>query len=105
MPHSPVGVESTGGCRVAHIRCLISGGISVIEIDQPHSYTQFRSGMNNQIDAAPAARKALQAITRSNVGHQGCCWSDPAVRCCTIWCSEGTLGCGVPIRKPHRHRA
>src|SRR5687767_398473 len=54
-----VGVESTGSYGAGLTRSLITAGIRVIEVNQPHRHTRRRRGKSDPIDAEAAARKVL----------------------------------------------
>ena len=54
-----VGVESTGAYAAGLVRALRAGGISVVEVNQPHRHARQRLGKSDPIDAELAARAAL----------------------------------------------
>ena len=54
-----VGVESTGAYAAGLERALRAGGISVVEVNQPHRHARQRLGKSDPIDAELAARAAL----------------------------------------------
>jgi transposase len=56
-----VGVESTGSYGAGltrHLRAQ-AGGVTVVEVNQPHPHTRRRRGKSDPVDAEAAARKAL----------------------------------------------
>src|SRR6266496_5509382 len=56
-----VGVESTGAYAAGLVRALRAGGISVVEVNQPHRHARQRLGKSDPIDAELAARAAEPA--------------------------------------------
>jgi len=54
-----VGVESTGAYAAGLVRALRAGGITVVEVNQPHRHARQRLGKSDPIDAELAARAAL----------------------------------------------
>ena len=54
-----VGVESTGAYAAGLVRALHSGGIRVVEVNQPHPHARQRRGKSDPLDAELAARAAL----------------------------------------------
>src|SRR6266536_1983541 len=54
-----VGVVSTGAYAAGLVRALRAGGISVVEVNQPHRHARQRLGKSDPIDAELAARAAL----------------------------------------------
>jgi transposase len=54
-----VGVESTGAYAAGLVRAFRAGGISVVEVNQPHRHARQRLGKSDPIDAELAARAAL----------------------------------------------
>lgn len=54
-----IGVESTGSYAAGLTRHLVSQGVSVFEVNQPHAHTRRRRGKTDAIDAEMAARHAL----------------------------------------------
>jgi transposase len=54
-----IGVESTGSYAAGLTRHLISEGVRVLEVNQPHAHTRRRRGKTDAIDAELAARHAL----------------------------------------------
>lgn len=54
-----VGVEGTGSYGAGLTRHLRTAGVTVIEINRPHTHTRARRGKNDAIDAEAAARKVL----------------------------------------------
>lgn len=54
-----VGVESTGAYAAGLARALLSEGIPVVEVNQPHPHARQRLGKSDPIDAELAARAAL----------------------------------------------
>jgi transposase len=54
-----VGVESTGSYAAGLTRHLVSEGVRVLEVNQPHAHTRRRRGKTDAIDAEMAARHAL----------------------------------------------
>jgi transposase len=54
-----VGVESTASYGAGLTRYLLSAGIHVIEVNQPHQQLRHRRGKTDAIDAEGAARKVL----------------------------------------------
>jgi transposase len=58
-----VGVESTGSYAAGLTRHLVSEGVRVLEVNQPHAHTRRRRGKTDAIDAELAARHALSGAT------------------------------------------
>jgi transposase len=58
-----VGVESTRSYAAGLTRHLVSHGVRVLEINQPHAHTRRRRGKTDAIDAELAARHALSLAT------------------------------------------
>jgi transposase len=58
-----VGVESTGSYAAGLTRHLLSEGVRVLEVNQPHPHTRRRRGKTDAIDAELAARHALSLAT------------------------------------------
>jgi transposase len=58
-----VGVESTGSYAAGLTRHLVSEGVRVLEVNQPHAHTRRRRGKTDAIDAEMAARHALSLET------------------------------------------
>src|SRR6266545_4331067 len=56
-----VGVESTGAYAAGLVRALQTGGIRVVEVNQPHPHARQRRGKSDPLDAELAARAALKA--------------------------------------------
>jgi transposase len=54
-----IGVESTGAYAAGLVRALLSNGIRVVEVNQPHPHARQRLGKSDPIDAELAARAAL----------------------------------------------
>jgi transposase len=54
-----VGVESTGSYAAGLTRHLVSEGVRVLEVNEPHAHTRRRRGKTDAIDAELAARHAL----------------------------------------------
>ena len=67
-----VGVESTGAYAAGLARALITEGIQVLEVNQPHPHARQRLGKSDTIDAELAARAALSgtatAIPKQTTG-------------------------------------
>ena len=40
-------------------RCLLKGGVRVVEVNQPHAHLRRRRGKTDAVDAEAAARKVL----------------------------------------------
>jgi len=60
-----VGVESTGAYAAGLARALITAGIRVVEVNQPHQHARQRLGKSDPIDAELAARAALSGTARA----------------------------------------
>ena len=58
-----IGVESTGSYAAGLTRHLLSAGVRVLEVNQPHPHTRRRRGKTDAIDAELAARHALSLTT------------------------------------------
>ena len=58
-----VGVESTGSYAAGLTRHLLTEGVRVLEVNQPHAHTRRRRGKTDAIDAELAARHALSLAT------------------------------------------
>ena len=58
-----VGVESTGSYAAGLTRHLVTEGVRVLEVNQPHAHTRRRRGKTDAIDAEMAARHALSLVT------------------------------------------
>lgn len=75
-----VGIEGSGSYGAGLTRYLQASGISVVEVNRPHTYTAARRGKTDAIDAEAAARKVLAgectAVPRTPPGR-----SRPSVIC------------------------
>jgi len=60
-----VGVESTGAYAAALVRALLTSGIDVVEVNQPHPHARQRLGKSDPIDAELAARAALNGTAKA----------------------------------------
>jgi transposase len=60
-----IGVESTGAFAAALVRRLLAGGITVVEVNQPHPHARKRLGKSDPIDAELAARAALSGSAKA----------------------------------------
>jgi transposase len=60
-----VGVESTGAYAAGLVRALLAGGITVVEVNQPHPHARQRLGKSDPIDAELAARAVLSGTAKA----------------------------------------
>src|SRR5205823_3617603 len=59
------GVESSGAYAAGLTRALLTSGIDVVEVNQPHPHARQRLGKSDPIDAELAARAALSGTARA----------------------------------------
>jgi hypothetical protein len=60
-----IGVESTGAFAAGLVRELVTCGITVVEVNQPHPHARHRLGKSDPIDAELAARAALSGTAKA----------------------------------------
>jgi hypothetical protein len=66
-----IGVESTGSFAAALVRVLIARAITVVEVNQPHTYARHRRGKSDPLDAELAARAVLSGAASAIPKHTG----------------------------------
>jgi transposase len=66
-----IGVESTGSYAAGLTRHLMTEGVRVLEVNQPHAHTRRRRGKSDAIDAEMAARHTLSLATIVIPKHSG----------------------------------
>jgi transposase len=63
-----VGVESTGAYAAGLVRALQTGGIRVVEVNQPHPHARQRRGKSDPLDARAALSGTATAVPKQTSG-------------------------------------
>jgi transposase len=61
-----IGIESTGAFAAGLVREFRRGGITVVEVNQPHPHARHRLGKSDPIDAELAARAASSGEAKAS---------------------------------------